>query len=109
MTTRTHPQYTPNQVLERCACITLDDLLERGTHPHNPIFKSLASATYSAKAHDCAAFLLEWPCGVLVLVVSQKNREFSQLSAQIIQAAYQHSANNLGLIFREIGGAYAAI
>lgn len=106
MTSRTQTQYTPSQIIERCACITLDDLLSRGANARNPIFKRLASLIDNATAYDCGAYLLEWPDGSLVLVISHHAREFSQLSPDTITAAYSYAVRGCGLIYRDAGGAY---
>ncbi len=105
MTSRTHAQYTQTHIIERCACITLDDLLSRGANARNPMFKRLASFMQSATAHDCGAHLLEWPDGSLVLVISHSAREFSQLSPETITAAYRYTVRGAGLIYRDVGGA----
>lgn len=104
MTSRTQSQYTPTQIIERCACITLDDLLSRGANARNPMFKRLASFINSAIAYDCGAHLLEWSDGSLVLVISQCAREFSQLSPETITAAYRYALRGGGLIYRDAGG-----
>lgn len=104
MTSRTNSQYTPSQIIERCTCITLDDLLSRGENARNPLFKRLASFINNATAYDCGAHLLEWPDGSLVLVTSQHAREFSQLSAGAIIAAYGYVQRGCGLIYRDHGG-----
>ena len=109
MTSRTHPQYTPSQVIERCTCITLDDLLSRGANALNPLFKRLASFMRSAAAYDCGAHLLEWPDGSLVLVISQSAREFAQLSPEAITAAYRYAVRGCGLIYRDVAGAALAV
>ncbi|WP_049629097.1 hypothetical protein [Cellvibrio sp. pealriver] len=105
MTSRTHAQYTQTQIIERCACITLDDLLSRGANALNPMFKRLASFMQSAAAYDCGAHLLEWPDGSLVLVISHNARDFSQLSPETITAAYSYTVRGCGLIYRDVGGA----
>ena len=105
MTSRTPAQYTHPQIIERCACITLDDLLSRGANARNPIFKRLASLINNATAYDCGAHLLEWPDGSLVLVISHNAREFSQLSPDTITAAYSYAVRGCGLIYRDVGGA----
>lgn len=89
MTYRTHPQYTSSQIIERCARITLDDLLFRGVNARDPLIKRLASHIQDATTDDCSAYLLEWPDGSLVLVISRSAREFSQLSPDTIIAAYR--------------------
>ncbi|WP_039912404.1 hypothetical protein [Cellvibrio mixtus] len=104
MTSRTDPQYTPNQIIERCTCITLDDLLSRGANSRNPMFKRLASFINNATAYDCGAHLLEWPDGSLVLVISHSAREFAQLSPDTITAAYHYAVRGGGLIYRDLGG-----
>jgi hypothetical protein len=104
MTSRTLPQYTHPQIIERCACITLDDLLSRGANARNPMFKRLASFINNAIAYDCGAHLLEWPDGSLVLVISHHAREFSQLSPDTITAAYGYAVRGCGLIYRDAGG-----
>jgi hypothetical protein len=105
MTSRTHPQYTRTQVIERCACITLDDLLSRGANARNPMFKRLAGVMNTAIVYDCGTHLLEWPDGSLVLVLSQRAREFSQLPPDTITAAYRYALRGGGLIYRDAGGA----
>lgn len=105
MTSRTQAQYTPTQIIERCACITLDDLLSRGANARNPMFKRLASFINNATAYDCGAHLLEWPDGSLVLVISHSARGFSQLSPDTITAAYRYTLRGGGLIYRDLGGA----
>lgn len=105
MTSRTNPQYTNAHIIERCACITLDDLLSRGANALNPMFKRLASFINNAIAYDCGAHLLEWPDGSLVLVISHGAREFSQLSPDTITAAYGYALRGGGLIYRDGGGA----
>ncbi len=105
MTSRTQAQYTPTHIIERCACITLDDLLSRGANALNPMFKRLASFINNATAYDCGAHLLEWPDGSLVLVISQHAHEFSQLSPGTITAAYRYAVRGCGLIYRDAGGA----
>ncbi len=105
MTSRTHPQYTSTQIIERCACITLDDLLSRGANARNPLFKRLAGVLQSAATYDCGAYLLEWPDGSLVLVISQSAGEFAQLLPEAITAAYHYAARGAGLIYRDLGGA----
>jgi hypothetical protein len=104
MTSRTLSHYTPTQIIERCACITLDDLLSRGANARNPMFKRLASFINNAIAYDCGAHLLEWPDGSLVLVISQRAPEFSQLSSDTITAAYRYALRGGGLIYRDLGG-----
>jgi hypothetical protein len=104
MTSRTHPQYAHTHIIERCACITLDDLLSRSANAHNPLFKRLASFMHNATAYDCGAHLLEWPDGSLVLVISHRAREFSQLSPDTITAAYRYALRGGGLIYRDLGG-----
>lgn len=104
MTSRTHPQYTPSQIIERCACITLDDLFARDPHSHNPMFKRLGSIINSITAYDCGAHILEWPDGSLVVVMSHHPREFSQLSPETIAAAYIYAVRGCGLIYRDLGG-----
>lgn len=108
MTSRTQAQYTPTQIIERCACITLDDLLSRGANARNPMFKRLAGVMNTAIVYDCGAHLLEWPDGSLVLVLSQRAREFSQLSPETITAAYRYTVRGAGLIYRDRGGEYGA-
>ena len=103
MTSRTQAQYTHPQIIERCACITLDDLLSRGANARNPIFKRLAGVMNTAIVYDCAAHLLEWPDGSLVLVLSQRAREFSQLPPDTITAAYRYALRGGGLIYRDTG------
>lgn len=105
MTFRTLSHYTHPQIIERCACITLDDLLSRGANARNPMFKRLASFINNATAYDCGAHLLEWPDGTLVLIISHSAREFSQLSPGTIAAAYSYTVRGCGLIFRDAGGA----
>lgn len=105
MTSRTQSHYTPTQIIERCACITLDDLLSRGANARNPMFKRLASFINNATAYDCGAHLLEWPDGSLVLVISHGAREFFQLSPDTITAAYSYAVRGCGLIYRDAGGA----
>lgn len=104
MTSRTHPKYTPTQIIDRCTCITLDDLLSRGANARNPMFKRLTSFINNATAYDCGAHLLEWPDGCLVLVISHSAREFSQLSPDTISAAYHYAVRGCGLIYRDAGG-----
>lgn len=101
MTSRTQPQYPTAQIIERCSCITLDELLDRGGSRFNPMFKRLTRLISNAIAHDCGAHLLEWPDGTLVLVVSQRASEFSQLPQEVIAAAYQYSISGSGLIYRD--------
>jgi hypothetical protein len=103
MTSRTLSQYTHPQIIDRCACITLDDLLSRGANARNPMFKRLASFINNAIAYDCGAHLLEWPDGSLVLVLSQRAREFSQLPPDTIAAAYRYALRGGGLIYRDLG------
>lgn len=105
MTSRSLSYYTPTQIIERCACITLDDLLSRGANARNPMFKRLSNFINNAIAYDCGAHLLEWPDGSLVLVISHTAREFSQLSADTITAAYNYVLRGCGLIYRDAGGA----
>jgi hypothetical protein len=105
MTSRTLPQYTHPQIIERCACITLDDLLSRGANARNPMFKRLGSFINNAIAYDCGAHLLEWPDSSLVLVISHHARKFSQLSPDTITAAYHYAVRGCGLIYRDVGGA----
>jgi hypothetical protein len=104
MTSRTYSPYTDRQALELCACITLDELLARGTNAQNPIFKNLAGFIHNAKAHDCGAHLLEWLDGSLVLVISATAREYSELSRHAVAAAYRYAASGQGLIFRNCEG-----
>jgi hypothetical protein len=104
MTSRTQAQYTPIQIIERCACITLDDLLSRGANARNPLFKRLGGFINNATAYDCGAHLLEWPDGSLVLVISTHARDFKQLPADVIAAAYQYTNRGCGLIYRDQGG-----
>ena len=104
MTSRTYFHYPDRQAVELCSCIALDDLLARGANAQNLIFKSLSGSTHNAKAHDCGAHLLEWPDGSLVLVISQRAREFSQLSPDTIIAAYRYALSGGGLIYRDAGG-----
>jgi hypothetical protein len=101
MTSRTHPQYTQNQIIERCTCITLDDLLSRDPNAFSQTFKRLASFINNALAYDCGAYLLEWPDGSLVLVISSHAREFSQLSTGTIAAAYSYALRGCGVIYRD--------
>ncbi|MDR7092099.1 hypothetical protein [Cellvibrio fibrivorans] len=105
MTSRTLSHYTPTQIIERCACITLDDLLSRGANARNPMFKRLASFINNATAYDCGAHLLEWPDGSLVLVISHAAHNFSQLSPDTIIAAYGYVGRGCGLIYRDSWGA----
>jgi|GEM_PF-1499973 len=105
MTSRTRPQYTPTQIIDRCACITLDDLLSLGANAHNPMFKRLASFINNATAYDCGAHLLEWPDASLVLVISHNARDFSQLSPDTIIAAYRYAVRGCGFIYRDAEGA----
>lgn len=104
MTSRTQAQYTHPQIIERCACITLDDLLSRGANARNPMFKRLAGLINNATAYDCGAHLLEWNDGTLVMVISHNAREFSQLSPDTITAAYGYAVRGCGLIYRDAGG-----
>lgn len=104
MTSRTHPQYSQNQIIERCTCITLDDLLSRDPNAFRQIFKRLASFIKNATAYDCGAHLLEWPDGSLVIVISNQAREFSQLSTGTIVAAYSYALRGCGIIYRDHGG-----
>ncbi|MGM8226155.1 hypothetical protein ACSV5M_06205 [Cellvibrio sp. ARAG 10.3] len=101
MTSRTQSHYTPSQIIDRCARITLDDLLSRGSNVRNPMFKHLAGFMHSTTV---GAHLLEWPDGTLVLVISRRASEFSQLTAEVITAAYRWAANGHGLIYRDTGG-----
>jgi hypothetical protein len=103
MASRTQPHYTQNQIIERCACITLDDLLSRGASVINPMLKHLASFINSATAYNCGAHLLEWPDGSLVLVISPRAREFAQLSPDTITAAYRYAFCGYGLVYRDKG------
>lgn len=105
MTSRTLSHYTTAQIIERCACITLDDLLSRGANARNPMFKRLAGVMNTAIVYDCGVHLLEWPDGSLVLVLSQRAREFSQLPPDTITAAYGYALRGGGLIYRDLGGA----
>lgn len=105
MTSRTQAQYTHPQIIERCACITLDDLLSRGANARNPMFKRLAGLINNVTAYDCGAHLLEWPDGSLVLVISHNAREFSQLSPDAVTSAYHYAVRGCGLIYRDAGGA----
>ncbi|MDZ4262562.1 MAG: hypothetical protein U1B30_09565 [Pseudomonadota bacterium] len=105
MTSRTQSKYTPTQIIERCACIALDDLLSRGANARNPMLKRLASFINNAIAYDCGAHLLEWPDGSLVLVISHRAREFSKLSVDTITAAYGYAVRGCGFIYRDAGGA----
>lgn len=89
MTSRTYPKYPPSQIIERCACITLDELLSRGVNARDPLIKRLASRIQDATAGDCGAHLLEWPDGPWVQVISHSAREFLQLSPDTITAAYR--------------------
>ena len=104
MTSRTQSHYAPTQIIERCACITLDDLLSRGANALNPMFKRLAGYINTAMVYDCGAHLLEWPDGSLVLVLSQRAREFSQLPPDTITAAYRYALRGGGLVYRDLGG-----
>lgn len=104
MTSRTQSHYTPSEIIDRCARITLDDFLLRGSNACNPMFKHLAGFVYSAVAYDCGAHLLEWPDGTLVLVISRRAFEFSQLTTETITAAYSWAVNGHGLIYRDTGG-----
>lgn len=104
MTSRTYPHYTHPQIIERCACITLDDLLSRGANARNPMFKRLAGCINTAIVYDCGAYLLEWPDGSLVLVISHHAREFPQLSTGTIISAYSYAVRGCGLIYRDAGG-----
>ena len=105
MTSRTNSHYIPSQSIDRCTCITLDDLLSRGENALNPMFKRLSSFINNAIVYECGAHLLEWPDGSLVLVISHSAREFSQLSPDTIIAAYRYAVRGCGLIYRDAGGA----
>lgn len=104
MTSRSHPQYTPTQVIERCACITLDDLAARNQPALIPLVVHLRSAMRSAAAYECGAHLLEWPDGNLVLVVSQAVRDYHRLSRSTILASYRWAVGGCGLVYRDTGG-----
>lgn len=109
MTSRTLSHYTTTQIIERCACITLDDLLSRFANARNPVFKRLVSLINRATAYDCGAHLLEWPDGSLVLVISHSASEFSQLSPDTITAAYRYAVCGCGLIYLDaVGAAHVA-
>ncbi len=99
MTARTQAQYTRSQILERCICITIDDLLSRGANASNPKLKHLNAFIDFITANDCGAHLLEWPDGTLELVVSHRAREFSQLTQSAIVAAYRYAIFGYGLIY----------
>lgn len=101
MTSRTHPQYTANQIIERCTCISLDEFLSRGTNASNPAFKRLSGFKNTAAVYDCGAHLLEWADGTLVFVISRHAQEFSQLSVDTIEAAYHYAICGNGLIYRD--------
>jgi hypothetical protein len=98
MASRVNPQYTPEQIIQKCSCITLDDLLNRDNTPRSLVFQ-LSIYVRSAEAYECSAHLLEWPDGCLVLVIT-KIKEFEKLKSKILMAAYRNACEG-GLVYRD--------
>lgn len=87
MVSRTSAQYTPNEVIQKCSHITLDDLLLRDNPPKD-LIPRISLCMQRADAYECGTHLLEWPDGCLVLVIT-KAKEFSKLRSEIVVDAYR--------------------
>ncbi len=104
MTSRTLSHYTPTQIIERCACITLDDLLNRGAAITECRIETLSNALKTATAHECAVHLMEWPDGVLACIVSAGVKSFLDVSPAAKIAAYRKAVACGDVVYRDFGG-----
>lgn len=86
----TYFRYTPTQIIERCACITMDDLFFRGADACDPKLKDLPSAIHIAAYNKHGAHLLEWSDSTIALIVSPCALELSQLYPATIIRAYHY-------------------
>lgn len=89
MAARTFAQYPDYKILEHCCCITLNDLLNRGTAITESRIKTLSNALKTATVHECTAHLMEWPDGVLACIVSVGAKSFFDVSPAAKIAAYR--------------------
>ena len=87
---RTYFRYPPTQIIERCACITMDDLFSRGADACDPRLKDLPNAINSAAYNKHGTHLLKWPDDTLALIVSPCALELSQLYPAKIIRAYHY-------------------
>lgn len=87
---RTYFRYPPTQIIERCDCITMDDLYSCGADACDPRLKDLPSAINIAAYNKHGAHLLKWPDDTLALIVSPCVLELSQLSPAKIIRAYHY-------------------
>jgi hypothetical protein len=99
MTSRTYPQYSPAQILQRCSCITLDDLLARVYDRNSFPVKTIVGAIEIAEANNGTGLLLEWPDGALACLIYRGKRCFAEITDLIKIEAYKGASYNGGVIF----------
>lgn len=99
MASRTYLQYSPVQVLQRCSCITLDDLLARVYDRNSSPIKTIMGAIEIAEANNGTGLLLEWPDGALACLIYRGKRCFAEVTDSIKIEAYKGASYTGGVIF----------
>lgn len=99
MASRAYSQYSSVQILQRCSCITLDDLLARVYDRNSFPVKTIVGAIEIAEANNGTGLLLEWPDGALACVIYRGKQHFAQVTDLIKIQAYKGASYNGGVIF----------
>lgn len=99
MALRTYSQYSPTQILQRCSCITLDNLLARVYDKNSFPVRAVEGAIKVAEANNGTAILLEWPDGALACLIYRGKVHFAHVTDSIKIEAYRSASIAGGVIF----------